>query len=242
MTWQIHDQMLIDGKRVDFSGYFPSDPAKKGFQGWWLPLPTEFTQRQGTVTKHERIVPLNEDEFRRRYDWSLILNPEEHAAGAQAIYNEPKQTNLGRNITSTACFRGFLSLWEIRGGELFLTDIEGRFELVGGPLEATWFSGTIVVTEGEVLLDLMFSAFHETHRHLDFRNGTLVGEKTIPGAKLLQEYQDEQERRKPAPLPPKKAKERWIERLMESPPAGTRNGSLWAWAVLRRLLLRWGGV
>ncbi len=58
------------------------------------------------------------------------------------------------------CARGYVATWEIRNQRLFLAGIRGNCHmLVDEPVPATWFSGVLLVGEGERRPGL--PAFHE---------------------------------------------------------------------------------
>ncbi|GHB14115.1 hypothetical protein [Modicisalibacter luteus] len=46
--------------------------------------------------------------------------------------------------TSTACHRGYIATWEVVEGQLYLTGLEGRFQLPEGPVLADWVSGRLL--------------------------------------------------------------------------------------------------
>ena len=65
---------------------------------------------------------------------------------------------------STGCARGYVGTWEIEDGRLYLAGLEGFYRLQQpGRLFAHWYSGTLVVPEGEVLLyvHMDFQSLHE---------------------------------------------------------------------------------
>ena len=53
---------------------------------------------------------------------------------------------------STACWKGCIGSWKITSGQLYLTELIGRFELVGKePLLADWVSEKIRLVAGEIV-------------------------------------------------------------------------------------------
>ncbi|MEY2906964.1 MAG: hypothetical protein RLZZ408_1435 [Verrucomicrobiota bacterium] len=61
--------------------------------------------------------------------------------------------NIGRNsISSTACYRGYIGVWEIQDGQFFLKDLFGHRSIDGpDPVPATWFSGCLVLPQGNII-------------------------------------------------------------------------------------------
>lgn len=53
---------------------------------------------------------------------------------------------------SSACWRRYVGSWSVRQGVLYLTGVEGIYELLPGPdIPATWFSGTLRMPTGGVV-------------------------------------------------------------------------------------------
>ena len=89
--------------------------------------------------------------------------------------------------TSTACWRGYLGTWEVRGKKLYLIGLEvstGGLEEEGmdyifqGKKEifAGWFSGRIIIPHGKLLkyVHMGYESIYEKELYLDFENGILV--------------------------------------------------------------------
>ncbi|MEL3952525.1 hypothetical protein [Stenotrophomonas bentonitica] len=81
---------------------------------------------------------------------------------------------------STACWRGYVATWELDGDELYLKQVEGKYRLKGpGLILAHWFSGTVIVNEGEVLRNAGYAMVYEREIHLSFEQGFLVDTRTV---------------------------------------------------------------
>lgn len=83
---------------------------------------------------------------------------------------------------STACWRRYVADWSIRKGRLYLTRLHGRIHLAQpGPLEASWYTGELVIQHGEVVVpgDLGFDRLREREQRLRVEAGRVVGERWI---------------------------------------------------------------
>lgn len=79
---------------------------------------------------------------------------------------------------STGCARGYVGTWEIEDGRLYLAGLEGYYRLQQpGRLFAHWYSGTLVVPEGEVLLyvHMDFQSLHEGELRIVVHEGQVTG-------------------------------------------------------------------
>lgn len=82
----------------------------------------------------------------------------------------------GKNLVKpcSACWRGYVGYWEIKGDRLFLRkiigNVRGRFQ---PPLFADWYSGTIRVPQGKMLRysHNEFDSVYERDLFLDIENG-----------------------------------------------------------------------
>jgi len=106
----------------------------------------------------------------------------------------PRPDNVLRGSCS-ACWRGYVGYWEIRGDRLFLVrldechckDSEADIPLGAvfpgqtGPIFAEWFTGTLVLTKGLLLhyVHMEYSSTWSLEIHLEFREGRLVRETEI---------------------------------------------------------------
>jgi hypothetical protein len=82
------------------------------------------------------------------------------------------------SISSTACYRNYIGVWEIRDGQFFLKDLFGHFSIGGSdPLPATWFSGCLVLPQGNIIEgDPWFGwdVVHERDLLIKIRKGKVV--------------------------------------------------------------------
>ena len=78
---------------------------------------------------------------------------------------------------STACWKGCIGSWRITGGQLYLTELTGRIELIGEePLAANWVSGKIRLVSGEIV-KYVHMGYYSSYQHeivLKLRKGRVV--------------------------------------------------------------------
>lgn len=109
--------------------------------------------------------------------------------------------NSGRDLRfqerSTACWRGYIADWEVRGDRLYITDICATLEngrdltledLFPGYPEgafAHWFSGEVRCPMGGQLqyIHLGFASQFEQDLFLKFKKGVLVSERIVENGK-----------------------------------------------------------
>ena len=91
-------------------------------------------------------------------------------------------------IFSTACWREYIGSWSIRRGKLYLTKLEGRFQLVGKePIFAEWFAGDLCIPRGKMIsyVHSGFNSVYEQEIILTFERGVVINTETItPPVKL----------------------------------------------------------
>ena len=62
----------------------------------------------------------------------------------ESIIERSESTDSEYQISSTACYRGYIGTWEIREKKLYLNSVKGYWKLKGGsPVFADWFSGVL---------------------------------------------------------------------------------------------------
>ena len=132
---------------------------------------------------------------------TLLINGEEHE-----IFNEPLRflfALMGRQppfiANSTACWRGYVGTWEIRGERLYLIGIEASLmdgepaslETIfpGSPnrMFAHWYSGTLNVPLGELLEyeHIGYARVHEETLEIKVERGVVVSQKRRKNTKPL---------------------------------------------------------
>ena len=94
-------------------------------------------------------------------------------------------------ITSTACWRGYIGTWQIKDGFLWLVNVENLdqaqvplskvFTNQAPPIKATWYSGTLHVTQGKMLryVHAEFASKFERDLYIEINNGKVVGERVV---------------------------------------------------------------
>lgn len=86
--------------------------------------------------------------------------------------NEPRIKQSPSTTLNSSCWRGYVGTWEIKQGRLFLIGLSGNYRLLDGPsIFAQWFSGELVVPEGDFLHN--FDAY-EREQHITVINGIVV--------------------------------------------------------------------
>ena len=93
---------------------------------------------------------------------------------------------------STACWRGYFGIWELRDKKLFIIKLQAYLEgykevdlnyLFPGKNEifADWFSGEIRIPQGEMLqyVHMGYESIFETDLILSLKKGILIDEKVI---------------------------------------------------------------
>jgi hypothetical protein len=94
--------------------------------------------------------------------------------------------------SSTACWRGYVGTWKIENDELYLVALQEGHPRTGAiplhkvnpqwksPVKATWFSGTLRIGRGKVLMGGMgFSEKRETDIFLEIREGKVVSTRQV---------------------------------------------------------------
>jgi hypothetical protein len=96
--------------------------------------------------------------------------------------NSPHITRSPKTIISSCCWRGYIGTWEIKKGQLFLIGLSGNYRLSEGKsIFAEWFSGEIIVPEGDALkCDAMGSPYlYEGQQNIKVENGIVVATSMI---------------------------------------------------------------
>lgn len=93
---------------------------------------------------------------------------------------------------STACWRGYFGIWELRDKKLFIIKLQACLEdykevdlnyLFTGKNEifADWFSGEIRIPQGEMLqyVHMGYESIFEKDLMLNFKKGVLIDERVV---------------------------------------------------------------
>ncbi len=110
--------------------------------------------------------------------------------------DNPKPRLFYERPSSTACWRGYVGTWKIEGGELYLVALREGYPRTDpipldkvnpqwvSPVRATWFTGTIRIGKGKVLMGGMgFSEKRETDVLLEIKNGEVVSTRQVENKK-----------------------------------------------------------
>lgn len=90
-------------------------------------------------------------------------------------------------LHSTACWRGYQGVWEIREDKFYLVAVHGDPEfLPAQPILADWFTGVLRIPRGEVLAyrHMGFASLHEEEIHIKIEKG-IVTKRRVLSAKEL---------------------------------------------------------
>lgn len=126
------------------------------------------------------------------------------------IFSNPLETYFDKNhprpnelfkTSCTASWRGYLATWEIKHGFLYLVKlVEGScsndateiplaqlFPKQKAPIQATWFSGSLVIPQGNELeyVHMGYGSVYEKELHLMIKNGKLVDKITLDNSKKV---------------------------------------------------------
>lgn len=93
----------------------------------------------------------------------------------------------------TACWRGYVAIWEVKGSVLYLKDIqawtengevglEALFPGHKGRVPATWFSGQLKVPQGKVLRRGVPHSVYEKYLMITVEKGRVVRQEVIDNA------------------------------------------------------------
>ena len=131
----------------------------------------------------------------------LIYEGETHALFSNPLEEYFNENNVRpKDVFSegctTACWRGYVALWEIKGKYLYLLKIEpccGGGEIPiskifpgrDAPIKATWFSGELRIPQGEELsyVHMGYGSVYERDLVLTIKNGKLIKKKIIDNTK-----------------------------------------------------------
>ena len=92
-------------------------------------------------------------------------------------------------IMSTGCWRGYIGTWQIKDGFLWLVSVENLdqtqvplskvFTNQVPPIKATWYSGTLHVTQGKMLryVHAEFESTFERDLYIEIVDGKVINER-----------------------------------------------------------------
>lgn len=73
----------------------------------------------------------------------------------------------------TSNYRGYVGVWEIKSGKLYLNEVRGGRMNEPGPIFADWVSAKLKVCKGNILENTGYSALYEEYIFFDIQNGIL---------------------------------------------------------------------
>lgn len=104
---------------------------------------------------------------------------------------------------STACWRGYTAIWELRDNSLYLVKVTSCHNSCGLETKnanlkkmfgtdivlADWFSGKIVIPQGERVqyIHMGYASIYEKELHISFKDGLLKNERIISNEKTVNE-------------------------------------------------------
>ena len=83
---------------------------------------------------------------------------------------------------SSACWRGYVGTWELKGGKFYLVDLNGRFKITSDePIFADWVTAVIRIPDGDLLhyVHMGFGSVYEFETHLKIESGLVIDERRI---------------------------------------------------------------
>jgi len=112
---------------------------------------------------------------------------------------------------STACWRGYIAIWEIRNDSLFLRAITSchpgcRTDIRNANLKkmfgtdtvpASWFTGTIIIPRGNLVsyVHMGYASVYESELHISFKKGLQTRKKAISNQKIIHKINLENQHR-----------------------------------------------
>jgi hypothetical protein len=112
---------------------------------------------------------------------------------------------------STACWRGYKAIWELKGDKLYLVQVTSCHNSCGLEVKnadlkkmfgtdtvfANWFTGKIIVPQGERVqyIHMGYASIYEKELHISFKSGIKTSEKTISNEKIANKIRLEKRQR-----------------------------------------------
>lgn len=102
---------------------------------------------------------------------------------------------------STACWRGYKAIWELKDDKLYLVQVTSCHKSCGLEIKnanlkkmfgtetvfVDWFTGKIIVPQGERVqyIHMGYASIYEKELHISFKSGIRTSEKTISNEKIV---------------------------------------------------------
>lgn len=112
---------------------------------------------------------------------------------------------------STACWRGYKAIWELKEDKLYLVQVTSCHNSCGLEIKnadlkkmfgtetvfANWFTGKIIVPQGERVqyIHMGYASIYEKELHISFKDGIKTNEKTISNGKIANKIRFEKRQR-----------------------------------------------
>ncbi|MFI1742858.1 hypothetical protein [Thalassobellus sediminis] len=112
---------------------------------------------------------------------------------------------------STACWRGYKAIWELKEDKLYLIQVTSCHNSCGLEIKnadlkkmfgnetvfANWFTGKIIVPQGERVqyIHMGYASIYEKELHISFKDGIKTNEKTISNGKIANKIRFEKRQR-----------------------------------------------
>ncbi|MBU2927020.1 hypothetical protein [Winogradskyella psychrotolerans] len=112
---------------------------------------------------------------------------------------------------STACWRGYKAIWELKGDKLYLIQLTSCHNSCGLKIKnadlkkmfgtdivlADWFTGKIIVPQGERVqyIHMGYASIYGKELHISFKTGIRTSEKTISNEKIANKIRFEKRQR-----------------------------------------------
>lgn len=96
--------------------------------------------------------------------------------------NDPRIIRSPETTICSTCWRGYIGTWEIIKGKIFLVGLSGNYSITAGEsIFAEWYSGEIVVPEGDALeYDAMGTPYlYERQQNITIESGRVVAASMI---------------------------------------------------------------
>lgn len=100
---------------------------------------------------------------------SLTSYPPLPRKDERVVYVEDPKSDILDIFGTTMCWRRYVGTWEIREGKLYLSQLEGRYQLNSPkPIIADWFSGSLTISKDD-------KGKEDSNFIIEIENGLIVG-------------------------------------------------------------------